>query len=346
MTVVTLGPPIPPAAPAATTPVAVAAIAASSLAASVASTSTTPSPEIVGRPAQSAASNGGAGGPSETAFSSTGERPIAQSRPLFGEGKEPLPFWEKFNNKGDVSNWLSFLMMVAGIILEMFVLNEHVRPYNVVLAFGLYGFAGGITNGMAVKMLFDKVPGLYGSGVIPNEFEAIRAAIKTAIMDTFFDEAFLHSYLRERGPKFLKKFVFDAYVSRPDFDDMFAEKLEEVSQTPSGAMLNIVKPFFGGSYKKVVPVLKPLLVSVATSISDSATVGSEMASLDSIADFRQEVESMMDAKLRELSPNDVKRLLADIVREHLGWLVVWGNVFGGMIGLVTLAVRLAALPDE
>ena len=91
-------------------------------------------------------------------------------------------------------------------------------------------------------------------------------------------------------------------------------------------MLKVVKPFFGGSYKKLVPVLKSLLVSVATSISDSAG-DSDMTSLDSIASFRQEVESMMDAKLEELSPQAVKALLADIVREHLGWLVVWGNVF-------------------
>ena len=27
---------------------------------------------------------------------------------------------------------------------------------------------------MAVKMLFDKIYGIYGSGVIPNQFKAIR----------------------------------------------------------------------------------------------------------------------------------------------------------------------------
>jgi len=26
---------------------------------------------------------------------------------------------------------------------------------------------------------------------------------------------------------------------------------------------------------------------------------------------------------------------AQVIREHLGWLVVWGNVFGAVIGLVS-----------
>ena len=58
-------------------------------------------------------------------------------------------------------------------------------------AFGLFGFAGGITNWLAVKMLFDEVPGLIGSGVIPKRFEEIRRAVKKTIMKTFFDKKFI-----------------------------------------------------------------------------------------------------------------------------------------------------------
>ena len=31
----------------------------------------------------------------------------------------------------------------------------------------------------------------------------------------------------------------------------------------------------------------------------------------------------------------VKTIVQDMIREHLGWLVVWGGVFGGLIGLLT-----------
>jgi uncharacterized membrane protein YheB (UPF0754 family) len=30
----------------------------------------------------------------------------------------------------------------------------------------------------------------------------------------------------------------------------------------------------------------------------------------------------------------IKRIIQDIIRKHLGWLVVWGGVFGGIIGLI------------
>lgn len=30
----------------------------------------------------------------------------------------------------------------------------------------------------------------------------------------------------------------------------------------------------------------------------------------------------------------VKELVEDMIRTHLGWLVVWGNLFGGLIGLI------------
>jgi uncharacterized membrane protein YheB (UPF0754 family) len=39
-------------------------------------------------------------------------------------------------------------------------------------------FAGGITNWIAIKMLFDKIPFVVGSGVIPRQFKQIRKTIK------------------------------------------------------------------------------------------------------------------------------------------------------------------------
>ena len=33
-----------------------------------------------------------------------------------------------------------------------------------------------------------------------------------------------------------------------------------------------------------------------------------------------------------------KEIVQDMIKEHLGWLVIWGAVFGGLIGLVSTLV--------
>lgn len=65
-------------------------------------------------------------------------------------------------NKANVSNGISFFMMIVGGLLLK--LKIEFFTVKVIFAGGLFGFAGGITNWLAVKMLFDTVPGLYGSG--------------------------------------------------------------------------------------------------------------------------------------------------------------------------------------
>ena len=54
------------------------------------------------------------------------------------------------------------------------------------LAVGLFATSGAFTNWLAIHMLFERVPGLYGSGVIPARFEEFKSGIHTLIMEQFF----------------------------------------------------------------------------------------------------------------------------------------------------------------
>ena len=49
----------------------------------------------------------------------------------------------------------------------------------------------------------------------------------------------------------------------------------------------------------------------------------------------RKVDGIVTRRLGELTPGMVKEIVQDMIRRHLGWLVVWGGVFGGLIGLVT-----------
>ncbi|MDB4562766.1 DUF445 domain-containing protein, partial [Akkermansiaceae bacterium] len=46
------------------------------------------------------------------------------------------------------------------------------------------------------------------------------------------------------------------------------------------------------------------------------------------------VNVIVEKRLEELTPKMVKDIIQQMIREHLGWLVVWGGVCGGLIGLV------------
>ena len=45
------------------------------------------------------------------------------------------------------------------------------------------------------------------------------------------------------------------------------------------------------------------------------------------------IDKLINIRLEELSPQDVKVIIKNIIHKHLGWLVVWGGVFGFTLGL-------------
>ena len=64
----------------------------------------------------------------------------------------------------------------------------------------------------------------------------------------------------------------------------------------------------------------------------------QLADLSASDDILQKVEGIVSKRLDELTPNMVKEIVERMIQEHLGWLVVWGGVFGGLIGLITTFV--------
>ncbi len=49
-------------------------------------------------------------------------------------------------------------------------------------------------------------------------------------------------------------------------------------------------------------------------------------------DLTGKIETVIDKRLSELTPQMVKEMVQSIIKQHLGWLVVWGGVFGGLLG--------------
>lgn len=51
-----------------------------------------------------------------------------------------------------------------------------------------------------------------------------------------------------------------------------------------------------------------------------------------IGEVRNQIETYMSVRMETLTEQKVTRLLEFVIRGHLGWLIVWGNVFGAIIG--------------
>ena len=255
-------------------------------------------------------------------------------------------------DKGTVSNLISLAVLLAGLALSLAApaagprsgaVGEEALPLWVVLAgpwllaAGVFGFAGGTTNWLAVRMLFDKVPFLYGSGVIPSRFREIRATIKDLILTHFFDEDYLRRFLQEHAELFptgkaLEERLVTALESE-QADEAIRDQLEKLKEGPFGMMVKMA------GVDMLTPVIQQFLTRLAVELAPQFSKLGGQDTLD-IPALRERVGLLLETKLVELTPETVKQMMEQVMREHLGWLIVWGNVFGGAIGLLSRALAL------
>ena len=82
-------------------------------------------------------------------------------------------------------------------------------------------------------------------------------------------------------------------------------------------------------------MMKKPLGGFATQMAEKLTQSFDILEFVSVESVRNEIDSLMTEKLKELTPPMVKKLMEDVIRQHLGWLIVWGNVFGGLLGIIS-----------
>lgn len=205
-------------------------------------------------------------------------------------------------------------------------------------AIGLFAASGAFTNWIAIHMLFEKVPGLYGSGVVPSRFEEFKEGIRSLIMNQFFTAENVESFFASQSEE-AKSIKLDPepILELVDYDQMFGKLTDAVMASPMGGMLGMV-----GGAKALAPLQGPFRKNVEEEIrvlveSPKLTdaLQASLASGDTSNEIISKVEDIVTKRLDELTPQMVKTIVQDMIREHLGWLVVWGGVFGGLIGFLT-----------
>jgi len=230
---------------------------------------------------------------------------------------------EKFWNVGNIANAVAFVIMTIGVI--MLATTGRTTFTLIVFNCGIFAFSGGATNGIAIKMLFDKIPGVAGSGVIPSRFVEIREIVKKMIMKNFFDEVYLSYFLKKK-------------LLRMDFERMINELLQKHDVSSMIVEMAFEDPGLRAHMEKM---LRPYVDDMASKFGPLIAKGiKEVDFASGIGSAQGELEAMLDAKLKTLTPNTVKKMIEDIIREHLYWLVMWGAVFGGLMGIICGALSL------
>ena len=220
-------------------------------------------------------------------------------------------------NKSVITNLVAILIILIGFSVK--------DNYSFILMTGIFAFSGSITNWLAVHMLFEKIPFLYGSGVILDRFQDIKVGIKNLILEELFSAEQINKFLLENKDELSEKFI-----DKIDFDRIFQGLVEAIEGSQLGGMLAMV-----GGRKALEPLKDPIIVKLKIIIGEIINENSgDKTDEQSSKSLIIKIETILDARLDDLTPKDIKRIIQKMIRDHLGWLVVWGGFFGGLLGLL------------
>ncbi|BBP43479.1 DUF445 domain-containing protein [Thiosulfativibrio zosterae] len=232
-------------------------------------------------------------------------------------------------DKSFLTNLIAFFILAAGLILEN----------SLLIWVGLFALSGALTNALAIHMLFEKVPGLVGSGVIPARFEAFKAAIKHLMMSQFFTQENIDRFMSNSNTA-MPTLQLAPVIEKVNLEPAFDKLVEVIMQSSFGSMLSM----FGGACA-LTPLKEPFVINLKESLIEMTEkaefhelLKQEVDQPSVMSSIQSKVANIIDARLEELTPQVVKEMVQNMIHEHLGWLVVWGGVFGGLIGALSVLI--------
>ena len=236
-------------------------------------------------------------------------------------------------DKSIASSGIALLLIALGVFLDGSL-------GTIVLSTGLFALSGGVTNWLAIHMLFERIPGLYGSGVIPLRFEEFKVGIRELIMEQFFDRIDLESFLgsADSGDKSSMGERVATELGKSldavDLDTAFDRLLDVILASSFGGMLGMLggRDALAGLREPFIAEMKEYLASQFSPEQLQQRVEAVLTGGEGTVSVRGKLEEMIDGRLNEMTPEIVKVVIQNMIKKHLGWLVVWGAVFGGVIG--------------
>ena len=224
-------------------------------------------------------------------------------------------------NKNFLTNFIAFLIMLIGSFSPIY--------QETLFMIGIFSLSGGLTNWLAIHMLFERIPFFYGSGVIPNRFNEFKIGIKKLILNEFFNEENINNFFKNNTN------INSIELLDPSGEEKIFNKLvEAIEESSLGSMLSMI-----GGKKALIPLREPMIKKVKEVLHDLYTNSVDKNNYLS-KEIKSKVEEIIENRLSELTPENVKVIVQKMIKKHLSWLVIWGSIIGGLIGLLVSQLSL------
>ena len=179
-------------------------------------------------------------------------------------------------------------------------------------------------------MLFEKIPLIYGSGVVQNNFDQFRVAIKGLVLEEFFNRDNVLGLLSNTETQTASG--ISGFINPNRIFDQFVEAIQASSLS---GMLYMV-----GGTKALEPLRAPITEKFSQLVLEvEQDIKKNPIDMIGSDNFFSDIESLIDSRLEQLTPKYVKEIISTMIYQHLGWLVVWGGVVGGIVGLIVSLIR-------
>lgn len=228
-------------------------------------------------------------------------------------------------NKSITTNLLALIIFLVGLIFDKFWFGYYLSNA------GIFALSGAFTNWLAVYMLFERIPFLYGSGVVPNKFESFKKGIKNLIFTQFFTKENVNRFIKNPTTK---KIDLKPTISQLDFNPVFEALTQTVLESPFGQMIQMLGGVESLNTLKTpfINRIKETIIEITSHDEFQQKLKTGIIEMDE--NILQKINFIVEKRLNELTPQIVKEIIQAMIKKHLGWLVVWGGVFGGLIGLI------------
>lgn len=252
-------------------------------------------------------------------------------------------------DKGNISLILTLVLAVLGASLLALSRGLDLPLWvhsvsNYVLSAGVFGLAGGGTNWLAIVMLFYRIPLLYGSGVFYRQHKQIRDVIKLIVLQMLFDSEHIENYITKR----IRQFSSNVHIvdnitqalNSEETDRIIDKSLDRLFSQPESYYLDVL----GLSREQIRPMIKPSVISLCAESAPfvlGTVTESDKEQAISVPRFREEMDRYLSWRVEELTGRRVGRLMRTLMYQHLGWVVVWGSIFGIISGVIIQGAKIS-----